>query len=131
VFTARYALSPYIKQIRFVFKGLSTAPWRSLKECRKNDMDYSRQYQKEKVNITRRPLYSSVRNCATQQPTTHCTYNVALFAFTQPLWPWKGSITYSGCVFVILLIQHAKRMSRIILSSVTCLALPYSLHIIS
>jgi hypothetical protein len=23
VFTARYALSPYIKQIRFVFKGLS------------------------------------------------------------------------------------------------------------
>jgi hypothetical protein len=24
VFTARYALSPYIKQIRFVFKGLNT-----------------------------------------------------------------------------------------------------------
>jgi hypothetical protein len=24
VFTARYALSPYIKQIRFVFKGLIT-----------------------------------------------------------------------------------------------------------
>jgi hypothetical protein len=24
VFTARYALSPYIKQIRFIFKGLST-----------------------------------------------------------------------------------------------------------
>jgi hypothetical protein len=24
VFTARYALSPYIKQIRFVFKGLKT-----------------------------------------------------------------------------------------------------------
>jgi hypothetical protein len=23
VFTARYALSPYIKQIRFVFKGLN------------------------------------------------------------------------------------------------------------
>jgi hypothetical protein len=26
VFTARYALSPYIKQIRFVFKGLSMVP---------------------------------------------------------------------------------------------------------
>jgi hypothetical protein len=26
VFTARYALSPYIKQIRFVFKGLMQAP---------------------------------------------------------------------------------------------------------
>jgi hypothetical protein len=25
VFTARYALSPYIKQIRFVFKGLNSA----------------------------------------------------------------------------------------------------------
>jgi hypothetical protein len=24
VFTARYALSPYIKQIRFVFKGLNS-----------------------------------------------------------------------------------------------------------
>jgi hypothetical protein len=41
VFTARYALSPYIKQIRFVFKGLTerlltfkgllmTAPGRSI-----------------------------------------------------------------------------------------------------
>jgi hypothetical protein len=26
VFTARYALSPYIKQIRFVFKGLMFKP---------------------------------------------------------------------------------------------------------
>jgi hypothetical protein len=26
VFTARYALSPYIKQIRFVFKGLNFMP---------------------------------------------------------------------------------------------------------
>jgi hypothetical protein len=35
------------------------------------------------------------------------------------------SITYSECVFVALVIQHAKRMSRIILSSVVCLAVPY------
>jgi hypothetical protein len=26
VFTARYALSPYLKEIRFVFKGLITRP---------------------------------------------------------------------------------------------------------
>jgi hypothetical protein len=35
------------------------------------------------------------------------------------------SITYSECVFGALVIQHAKRMHRIILSSVACLALPY------
>jgi hypothetical protein len=35
------------------------------------------------------------------------------------------SITYSECVSVALGIQHAKRMRRIILSSVVCLALPY------
>jgi hypothetical protein len=35
------------------------------------------------------------------------------------------SITYSECVSVALVIQHAKRMRRIILSSVFCLALQY------
>jgi hypothetical protein len=35
------------------------------------------------------------------------------------------SITYSERVSVALVIQHAKRMRRIILSSVTCLALPH------
>jgi hypothetical protein len=30
-------------------------------------------------------------------------------------------ITYSACVFVVLIIQHAKRVRRIILSSVACL----------
>jgi hypothetical protein len=35
------------------------------------------------------------------------------------------SITYSVCVSVTLVIQHAQRMRRIILSSVSCLALPY------
>jgi hypothetical protein len=39
----------------------------------------------------------------------------------------KGiGITYSGCVFVDLVIQHAKRMRHIILSSVRCPAVPYS-----
>jgi hypothetical protein len=35
------------------------------------------------------------------------------------------SITYSECVSVALVTQHAKRMRRIILSSVDCPALPY------
>jgi hypothetical protein len=35
------------------------------------------------------------------------------------------SITYSECVSVALVIQHAKRMRSIILSSVACLAVPY------
>ena len=34
------------------------------------------------------------------------------------------SITYSQCVSVALVIQHAKRMRRI-MSSVACLAVPY------
>jgi hypothetical protein len=35
------------------------------------------------------------------------------------------SITYSESVSVALVIQHAKRMRRVILSSVACLAVPY------
>jgi len=35
------------------------------------------------------------------------------------------SITYSECVFIAIVIQHAKRMRRTKLSSVDCLALPY------
>jgi hypothetical protein len=34
------------------------------------------------------------------------------------------SITYSNCVFLVLGIQHAMRVSRIILSYVTCLTVP-------
>ena len=35
------------------------------------------------------------------------------------------NITYSECVSVALVIQHAKRMRRVILPSVACPALPY------
>ena len=40
------------------------------------------------------------------------------------------SYRVSECVFVVLVIQHAKRMRRIILS-VACLTLPHFFHIIS
>ena len=36
------------------------------------------------------------------------------------------SITYSGCVSVALVMQHEMRMRHIVLSSVACLAAPYS-----
>jgi hypothetical protein len=35
------------------------------------------------------------------------------------------SITHSECVFAAVVNQHAKRVRRIILSSVACLAVPY------
>jgi hypothetical protein len=34
-------------------------------------------------------------------------------------------ITYSECVFITVVIQHARRMLRVTLSSVDCLAVPY------
>ena len=44
----------------------------------------------------------------------------------QPFLQWKSkSSTYSESVFVVLFIQHDKRMRRIILSSVACPALQY------
>jgi hypothetical protein len=41
------------------------------------------------------------------------------------------SITYAEYVCVALVIQNAKRMRRVILSSVACLAVPYFVLIIS
>jgi len=35
------------------------------------------------------------------------------------------SITYSECVFIALVIQHAKHMHCILLSTVVCQAVPY------
>jgi hypothetical protein len=56
-----------------------------------------------------------------------CTYNVTLkrVRVTIVVVEMQKSIPSSECVSVALVIQHAKRMRRIILSSVACLALPY------
>jgi hypothetical protein len=35
------------------------------------------------------------------------------------------SMTYSECLYVAVIIEHEKRMRRVILSSVACLALYY------
>jgi hypothetical protein len=42
----------------------------------------------------------------------------------KPILQWKSSITYSKCVSVALVIQQAKCMHLIILSSVACLPGP-------
>jgi hypothetical protein len=56
-----------------------------------------------------------------------CTYKRYIEARSRnPFCPEKAiSITYSECVSVALVIQHAKRVCCIILSSVACLAVPY------
>jgi hypothetical protein len=46
-------------------------------------------------------------------------------AFAEPLLPSKSSITYSECVYVAVVTQHAMRIPRFILWSVACSALPY------
>ena len=48
-----------------------------------------------------------------------CTYNVTLRHVL------ISSITYSECASVVLIIQHAKRMRRIVKLSLACPALQY------
>jgi len=38
---------------------------------------------------------------------------------------WTSSVTYSECVFVALVIQHAKHMHHVLLSSMASLALQH------
>jgi len=48
--------------------------------------------------------------------------------FAVSLLPWKTIRMYAKYVSVALVIQHAKRMRHIVLSSVACLAVPYFPH---
>jgi hypothetical protein len=61
--------------------------------------------------VTRQGMY--VKSNIEARSHNHCCRGKAI------------SITYSECVSVALVTQHAKRMRRIILSSVACLAVPY------
>jgi hypothetical protein len=52
--------------------------------------------------------------------------------FAKPLLLRKAlGITHSDCVSMVLFMQHAKDLLRIVLLSVFCLALPYFFHIAS
>ena len=57
----------------------------------------------------------------------HCTYkrNIEAVLCNYCCREKAAMITYSVCVSVALVIQHAMGMRRTILSSVACLALPY------
>jgi hypothetical protein len=58
---------------------------------------------------------------------TQCTYKLNIEARSRNRYCHGKTIhiAYSECVAVALVIQHAKRMRRIILLSAVCLALPY------
>ena len=55
-----------------------------------------------------------------------CMYDLLLSRFRITIISVAISITYSDCVFVALVIQHAKRIRRIILSPEACVVLPWS-----
>jgi hypothetical protein len=70
------------------------------------------------VTQTEIAVYSQDRLCRYNVILRHV--RVTIFAVEKEI-----SITKSECVSVALVIQHAKRMRRIILSPVACLSLPY------
>ena len=79
---------------------------RSVPQCRILDKSYMQcQFSALKKNVRMRNIEARLRN--------HCCCGKAV------------STTYSECVSVALVNQHAKRMSRIILSSAACLSLLY------
>jgi len=60
-----------------------------------------------------------------QQP---CTYIIEACAHNHCCHGKAICITYSECVFVASVIQHAKRICCKIVSSVTCVTVPYFSH---
>jgi hypothetical protein len=61
VFTARYALSPYIKQLRFVFKGLKATSSDPLEHCcKKPTASISGDIAKMRKATTIQPCYNDI-----------------------------------------------------------------------
>jgi hypothetical protein len=62
--------------------------------------------------------------CSSFLQDRKCMYNVTLRRFRVIIFAVE-TLTYSECVSVALVIQHAMRMCRIIFSSVACMTLPH------
>ena len=67
---------------------------------------------------------TQARQCTYKRNTKSCSYNSLCRAKSI-------IITHYECVSVVLVIQHAKRMRRIILSSVACLGCTIFSHILA
>jgi hypothetical protein len=104
--------------------------------CENHDFFYMVRLRKKKMYMTLKDSYLS---CNGGVPSITDNLN---FLTSQAVWPTytrnieararkhscRGkaiSVAHSGCVFEALLIQLAKRMRRILLSSVASLSLPY------
>jgi hypothetical protein len=70
VFTARYALSPYIKQIRFVFKGLKQSYMSSGFHGDKNCVNSSRS--DNRVNCLKTSDVSETHSVSILRESTEC-----------------------------------------------------------
>jgi hypothetical protein len=70
-------------------------------------------------------LSSEVKNKYTTRQAICVSRNIEARLFSHCCRGKAISITYSGCVFVVLNIQHAQHTTLIILSSVACLAIQH------
>jgi len=66
----------------------------------------------------------TVLNESCDQQDRQCTYNIQELSRSHCCSGKAIIITYLECVFIALVIHHAMRTRRVILSSVACLAVP-------
>jgi hypothetical protein len=119
--TARYSQPVYHDAHTAQNAFLNVQPWemRLPRSVRAEILDCTSMVENTEVSVE--GLVTSWK-----QEDTQCTYNVSQARSRNHCCRGKAiSITYFECVSVAVVIQHAKRMRRIILSSVACLAVPY------
>ena len=76
-------------------------------------------------------IFSFTGSVLTKQTDGHCTYNVTLRRVLATIVAVERAIiiTYSECVFVVLVIQHATRVRRIVVDGLSGFTIFF--HIIS
>ena len=86
---------------------------RATMACRKKEMENRRIGEKCRRKHSQRDTQCTYKRKIGARSRNHCCRRKAI------------RVTYSQCVSVALVIQHAVRMRRVILSSAACLAVPY------